>query len=102
MTPSIDLSGQTALVTGASNGIGRATAVLLAEHGAKVFSADFRCPEEDQEHFHSLGITSLACDVRRETELASAIGAATEQTGRLDILVNNAGIGMVKPVEEVT
>ncbi|MFP6769634.1 MAG: SDR family NAD(P)-dependent oxidoreductase [Planctomycetaceae bacterium] len=102
MTPSIDLSGRTALVTGASNGIGRATAVLLAEHGAKVFSADFRCPEQDQDHFNSLGITSLACDVRRETELASAIGAATEQTGRLDILVNNAGIGMVKPVEQVT
>ena len=102
MTATIDLSGQTAIVTGASNGIGRATAVLLAEHGATVLAADFRHLEENAERFAELGIAEITCDVRRESELAAMIGEAIARTDRLDILVNNAGIGMVKPVEEVT
>lgn len=102
MTITADLSGRTAIVTGASNGIGRATAVLLAEHGATVLAADFRHLEENTERFAELGISEIACDVRRESDLAAMIGEAVEQTGRLDILVNNAGIGMVKPVEDVT
>ena len=102
MTVTIDLSGRTAIVTGASNGIGRATAVLLAEHGATVLAAYFQQIRENAERFDELGIVDLPCDVRQETELSSAIDQAVERTGRLDILVNNAGIGMVKPVEEVT
>ena len=76
MTATINLSGRTAIVTGASNGIGRATAVLLAEHGATVLAADFRHLEENVERFEELGIAEIACDVRRESDLAAMIGEA--------------------------
>ncbi|MEE3284594.1 MAG: SDR family NAD(P)-dependent oxidoreductase [Planctomycetota bacterium] len=102
MNGTADLSERTAIVTGASNGIGRATAILLAEHGATVLAADFRHLEENTDRFEELGIVDISCDVRQEGELANTINEAVQRTGRLDILVNNAGIGMVKPVEEIT
>ncbi len=102
MTTTIDLAGRTAVVTGASNGIGRATAILLAEHGATVFAADWKHLDENTDHFAELGIVERNCDVKRESDLAETIGDAVRRTGRLDILVNNAGIGMVMPIEDVT
>ncbi|MFP6700096.1 MAG: SDR family NAD(P)-dependent oxidoreductase, partial [Planctomycetaceae bacterium] len=102
MTTTIELTGRTAVVTGASNGIGRATAILLAEHGAAVFAADWKHLDENAGRFAELGIVELNCDVKRESELAETIGEAVRRTGRLDILVNNAGIGMVMPIEDVT
>jgi 3-oxoacyl-[acyl-carrier protein] reductase len=89
-------------VTGGANGIGRATAILLARHGARVFVGDFRLLPENAETFNALGIREQVCDVRRESDLASLIDSAVEATGRIDILVNNAGIGMVKQITEVT
>ena len=102
MTQTIDLSGRTAIVTGGCRGIGRATSVLLAEHGARVFVVDVVDENEDPTTFDQLGITFLQCDVRRESELADVINTVVTITGQLDILVSNAGIGMVKPVEAVT
>jgi NAD(P)-dependent dehydrogenase (short-subunit alcohol dehydrogenase family) len=102
MTTTMELTGRTAVVTGASNGIGRATAILLAEHGAAVFAADWKHLDENAGRFAELGIVELNCDVKRESDLAETIGEAVRQTGRLDILVNNAGIGMVMPIEDVT
>ncbi len=102
MSDTMDLSGRTAVVTGASHGIGRATAVLLAQHGAQVFAADLRSAPGNAGPFAELGITESTCDVRHESDIQEVIGQAFDSTGRLDILVNNAGIGMVKPIEEVT
>lgn len=102
MTLTIDLSGRTAVVTGGCRGIGRATAILLAEHGARVFATDILDADENQATFERLGITFLACDVRSESQLADVIKTVVTITDRLDILVSNAGIGMVKPVEAVT
>ncbi|HCK54405.1 MAG TPA: hypothetical protein DIC23_14395 [Planctomycetaceae bacterium] len=102
MNLTADLSERTAIVTGASNGIGRATAILLAEQGATVLAVDFRHLEENTSRFEELGIVEISCDVRQEAELANTVDEAVRRTGRLDILVNNAGIGMVKPVEEIT
>ncbi len=89
------------MVTGGANGIGRATAALLARHGAKVFVGDFQPLEENRARFAEMGITQLTCDVRSEVDVRRLIDAAGA-AGGLDILVNNAGIGMVKQIPEVT
>jgi NAD(P)-dependent dehydrogenase (short-subunit alcohol dehydrogenase family) len=96
------LSGRTAIVTGGANGIGRATAVLFAREGAKVFVGDFRPLAENESRFAELGIVQRSCDVRVEADVRALIDAAARATGRLDILVNNAGIGMVKQIPDVT
>lgn len=96
------LAGRVAVITGGANGIGRATALLLARHSARVFVGDFRLLDENAALFESLDIHQQACDVRREAELAALIDGAVSAAGRIDILVNNAGIGMVKPITEVT
>lgn len=97
-----ELKGRVAVVTGGANGIGRASAVLLARHGAKVVVGDYRLRAENDEAFQSLGIEQRVCDVRQESELKSLIDFAATFTGRVDILVNNAGIGMVKQINDVT
>jgi NAD(P)-dependent dehydrogenase (short-subunit alcohol dehydrogenase family) len=97
-----DLTGRTAVVTGGASGIGRAGALLLAEHGAKVVVADFSPLAENDEPFAKLGIESRQCDVRREAELKELMDFAATFSGRIDILVNNAGVGMVKQIDEVT
>jgi 3-oxoacyl-[acyl-carrier protein] reductase len=96
------LSGRTATVTGGADGIGRATALLLARHGARVFVGDLRPRAENERAFAELGIVQQACDVRIEADVKRLIDAAIQATGRLDILVNNAGIGMVKQIPDVT
>jgi 3-oxoacyl-[acyl-carrier protein] reductase len=99
---SSSLSNRVAVITGGANGIGRATAVLLARSGARVFVGDFRLLPENAPLFESLGIRERTCDVRREADLAALIDGAVEAAGHIDILVNNAGIGMVKQITEVT
>lgn len=96
------LSGRTAIITGGADGIGRATALLLASEGARVFVGDFHPLAENEAPFAKLGIVQRACDVRVEAEVQQLIATAIEATGRLDILVNNAGIGLVKQITAVT
>lgn len=98
----IPLTGRVAVVTGGENGIGRATAVLLARQGARVFVGDIRPLPENATQFQKLGIVSSRCDVRREADLAALIDGAVAAAGRIDILINNAGIGMVKQITEVS
>lgn len=98
----LDLSGRVAVVTGGSSGIGRATALLLARHGARVFVGDFHPQSENAATFESVGIEQHHCDVRSEGDVRGLIGRAVTVGGRLDVLVSNAGIGMVKPIDQVT
>ncbi|HAH43467.1 SDR family oxidoreductase [Gimesia sp.] len=93
---------QIVVITGAGNGIGRATAIMMAEAGAHVFAGDLNHLPENQETFSRLGITAVKCDVRQESDVQKLIEQAVQQHGRIDILVNNAGIGMVKPIHQVT
>jgi NAD(P)-dependent dehydrogenase (short-subunit alcohol dehydrogenase family) len=95
------LQGRTAIVTGGANGIGRATAVLLAQHGAQVFVGDFRPLAENAETFARLGILQTPCDVREAADVDRLVVAAAA-TGGVDILVNNAGIGLVKQIPDVS
>ncbi|WP_417385258.1 SDR family NAD(P)-dependent oxidoreductase [Gimesia sp.] len=93
---------QIVVITGAGNGIGRATAIMMAEAGAQVFAGDLNHLPENQEMFLRLGITEVKCDVRQEADIQALIEKAVHQHGRIDVLVNNAGIGMVKPIHDVT
>lgn len=99
---SIDLSRRVAIVTGGASGIGRATALLLARQGAKVWAGDVQPREENSAAFESLGIAQLPCDVRIEADVVRLVEAATDGGGRLDIVVNSAGIGLVKPIPDVS
>ncbi|MCX7422387.1 MAG: SDR family NAD(P)-dependent oxidoreductase [Planctomycetia bacterium] len=96
------LSGRVAVITGGASGIGRATAMLLAEQGCRVFIGDYRLRSENHQAFQVLGIHASECDVRNVDDLQHLIDSAADTAGRLDILVNNAGIGMVKQTTEVT
>lgn len=97
-----DLSQRVAVVTGGASGIGRATALLLAQHGARVYVGDLAPQEQNTLAFAAHGIVQRSCDVRRESDIERLIDFAVGSGGRLDILVNNAGIGLVKPITEVS
>lgn len=98
----LPLAGRVAVVTGGSRGIGRATAIRLAQAGARVTACDMRVRTENEAVFGPLGIVQRACDVRDLTQLQRVMDEAAARGDRLDILVNNAGITMVKPVPEVS
>jgi NAD(P)-dependent dehydrogenase (short-subunit alcohol dehydrogenase family) len=95
------LKNRTAVITGAASGIGRATALLLARHGAKVFIGDLHPRTENERAFTELGITSLRCDVRCESDIRELVTAATSVTGRLNIGVHSAGVVLVKAIPDV-
>ncbi|HEY1432305.1 MAG TPA: glucose 1-dehydrogenase [Stellaceae bacterium] len=104
--PSFDLAGQVVLVTGASSGIGRHLAELLAAAGAKVALLARRVDrlaevarDIAQEGGKSLPI---ACDVTRAESVAAAVAKAETELGPLTILVNNAGVVVSKPLFEHT
>ncbi|MFF7899081.1 3-hydroxybutyrate dehydrogenase [Streptomyces sp. NPDC007920] len=96
-TPSLDLGGRTALVTGAAGGIGRACALRLAAAGARVRAVDRDAPGLDALAERADGLAgSLEPLVLDLTDLDAAERAA-EGT---DVLVNNAGLQLVRPIEE--
>jgi NAD(P)-dependent dehydrogenase (short-subunit alcohol dehydrogenase family) len=91
-----DFSGQVALVTGASAGIGLATAAAFAEAGAAVVLADVNesALNAAVSHLHNIGYRALAvkCDVSDESQAAAMVDRAVAEFGRLDMAFNNAGI----------
>jgi 3-oxoacyl-[acyl-carrier protein] reductase len=91
-----------AVVTGGASGIGRATALLLAEQGLRVFVGDLRISPQTAQELETSGIVPIPCDVRKLDDLSRLISHAATSGGRLDVLVNNAGIGMVKQIQDVT
>lgn len=98
----VDLTHRVAVVTGGSSGIGRATALLLARSGARVFAGDLIPRAENGELFAQAGICELACDVRDEAQVRGLIERAVRDGGGLNILVSNAGIDLPKPLPEVS
>ena len=95
------------LVTGASSGIGEATALHFARLGHTVY-ASMRTPDASgsglrkaAEEAH-LDLELIALDVDDSTSVASAVGGVMERSGRIDVLVNNAGVLKLTSVEEVS
>jgi NAD(P)-dependent dehydrogenase (short-subunit alcohol dehydrogenase family) len=84
-----------AIVTGASAGIGEATARALHAAGYRVFGT-FRRPPATRVP----GIEYLACDVTSDESVAAAVGEVLQKTARIDLLVNNAGVGLIAGAEE--
>jgi len=103
--PSQPLTGKTALVTGASSGIGRATALALAAEGARL-AITGRSRERLEEVAAEIGngagagVLVLPADLTRPAEIASVVAATREGLGRLDILFANAGLYVPGDVAE--
>ncbi len=99
-------AGKTALVTGASAGIGRALALEFAREGANVAIAARRLEllEKLAREIEGLGRKALPirCDVTQEDEVQAAIDTAVKTFGSLDVVVANAGFGVVGAVEQLT
>lgn len=94
----IDLSGNVALITGASRGIGRATAVRLAEAGADVivnYVTSQSAATEVAREIQQLGrrVATVKADVSEPDDVAAMMDFVRERFGRLDILVSNAASG---------
>lgn len=87
------LHGQTAVVTGAAQGIGLAIATLFSEHGARVVIGDLDGAKAAESAASLPGdAIGAACDVTSADDVARLLDTATERFGSLDIMVNNAGI----------
>ena len=104
MSESQLLTGKVAIVTGASAGIGRATARALAAAGAHVVVTARRSDLLDSlvAEIHGSGgsATARAADVATLSDVQSVVDATVDQSGRVDILVNNAGIMKIASITE--
>ncbi|WP_108662982.1 glucose 1-dehydrogenase [Acuticoccus kandeliae] len=99
MTDKVDrtLTGQSAVVTGGSSGIGQACAIALAEHGANVAVNFYGSPEGAEETVaecvrHGVKAIAVAGDTSKEEDVATIFAAAVDAFGSVDIAVANAGI----------
>jgi NADP-dependent 3-hydroxy acid dehydrogenase YdfG len=93
------------VITGASSGIGEATAILLAERGAKVVLGARR-PDKLKalaDRITAAGGEAVyaSTDVTKRDDVKKLIGIALEQYGQIDVLVNNAGIGPISPLDDL-
>jgi NADP-dependent 3-hydroxy acid dehydrogenase YdfG len=94
------IEGKVIAITGASTGIGRAAATLLAERGAKVVLGARRAekigPLADQ-----LGGAWIVTDVRKRGDVEALVALALERFGKLDVFISNAGIGPIGPLDDL-
>lgn len=97
------LDGKVAIVTGASSGIGEATAIALAAEGAQVAIAARRSERLNAlaKRIENIGGKALpiVADLTEETQAHNLVQKANAELGRVDILVNNAGIALLGPIE---
>jgi NAD(P)-dependent dehydrogenase (short-subunit alcohol dehydrogenase family) len=102
----LDLTGKTALVTGASRGLGESFARVLANAGADVAvtSRNIGALTKIQREIEAIGrkAVPVALDVRNEQSIRAAVAEAESRLGSIDILVNNAGCNVRKPALDVS
>jgi len=106
MSGLFDLTGQVAIVTGTSRGLGQYFARALARAGADMVltSRDHQSLARFEAEISALGrrFVSLDLDVRNHESIGKMVAAAQDEFGRIDILVNNAGCNVRKPALDVT
>jgi short-subunit dehydrogenase len=90
---------KTVLITGASSGIGKATAIELAHNGYNVFGGARRI--ENMEELKSFGIKPIALDTTKDKSILSCIAQINKEAGSVDILLNSAGSGYNGAVEDM-
>lgn len=105
--PGYLLNGKTAIVTGASRGIGRATALRLAEAGANIVANYFQSEADGLEvaakcREFGVGAIAVKADVSKLSEAEALVSAAIDRFGSVDLLVANAGIWEGAPVNEMS
>ncbi|SMH72106.1 SDR family NAD(P)-dependent oxidoreductase [Candidatus Nitrosotalea okcheonensis] len=97
------LSGKVAIVTGGSRGIGKATAMLLAQHGANVIITSKDKSSLQKTAAEMKNVVAIPGDIRKRTDVENVVKNVIESFGKIDILVNNAGIfPKVKPLHEIS
>ncbi len=100
------VAGKTIVITGASSGIGAATAVALARQGARLVIGARRMDklEEVAARCRAAGgeVVALACDVACRESVEALVGRAAETFGRVDVVLANAGYGLVAKIHETT
>jgi short-subunit dehydrogenase len=98
-------SGDVVIVTGASRGIGRATALAFAQKGCSValLARDISKLDQVKGEIESLGAKAMVvfCDVSKESECFAAVELVHSRWGRIDVLVNNAGYGHYSLIEKL-
>ena len=102
-----DLTGQVALVTGCSTGLGVQMAKALANQGARIVALARRenmIKQVAEEIAAEYGVETfyVPCDITDTDKVNAAVDAIMEKFGRIDILINNAGTGAVAPAEDIT
>lgn len=102
------IENKTIIISGASRGIGRATALLLAQHGANVVvtarnADDLNQLETEATQGSVRGkIVAVPGDVTNEADMEAVVKTTLDQFGRIDVLINNAGYGVFKNVDEIS
>ena len=100
-----EIKGKVVAITGASSGIGEATALALAGHGARVVLGARRLDRLEALAARIAdegGDAAYArTDVRRRDDLTALVGLAGERYGRLDVLISNAGVGPLSPLDDL-
>lgn len=95
------LDGKNVVITGGGSGVGRAAAVLFAEHGANVVIGDVRDEwmTDTVALVHGANGCAIArhCDVSKEADVEALIGECVGEFGRLDVMYNNAGVSTPRP-----
>ncbi|MDE0653247.1 MAG: oxidoreductase [bacterium] len=87
------------LITGASAGLGREAAILLAEQGHTVYAGARRVDRLVELADH--GVTAVEMDVTKAADNERAVSRILDNEGRIDVLINNAGFGLYGPVEDI-
>ena len=107
MTPNTQLSsGRITLITGGTDGLGRAAAVMLAERGYRVFAggrnAERIAALQQSANQRKLPLTAMELDVCDDASVDHAVAEIEKTAGTVDVLVNNAGIAIAAVMEEIS